>query len=303
MRYHIEADFLLLHTCNFRCDYCLLPADALGSKIRVYGSNKAWEDGFAATGLTWLLNITGGEPSVYPDFADLCERLCRRHILSLNSNLSHRSIDTFAERVDPTRVWYIHAAAHDGERQKKGHTDLFAERVQRLRKTGFRVLVSIVATPQVIADFPRIAESFGAQGITLIPKVLRNGYKGVDYPAGYTAEEKAQLRKYLADAQHDYAAVLGQMDERPTIDIISDGRFLDGIPDYRGRLCGAGHNFVRINPSGNFFRCGTRQPLGNILLRKGRLLKGPQPCDTHYCPYFCEKYTSDPFVRRRSLSD
>jgi hypothetical protein len=36
--------------------------------------------------------------------------------------------------------------------------------------------------------------------------------------------------------------------------------------------------------------------LGNILQQNVRLLKGPAQCDANYCPYFCEKYTSLPYL-------
>jgi hypothetical protein len=85
------------------------------------------------------------------------------------------------------------------------------------------------------------------------------------------------------------------MGETPTVDLLSDSRFLDGIGNYHGKLCGSGHNFVRIAPNGAVLRCGSGQRLGNLLLKDGRLL-APKPCDTYYCPYFCEKYTSPPAV-------
>ncbi len=54
LRYDIEADFLLLTTCNFRCDYCYLSDESLGAKITTYATNAEWQDAFDATGKTWL---------------------------------------------------------------------------------------------------------------------------------------------------------------------------------------------------------------------------------------------------------
>jgi MoaA/NifB/PqqE/SkfB family radical SAM enzyme len=99
--YQAEADWMLLTTCNFRCKYCFNPPDALGAKLKVYGTNVQWTKGFNATGKKWLLHLTGGEPCVYPGFVDLCQQLARDHYLSINSNLSHPSIDAFVERIDP----------------------------------------------------------------------------------------------------------------------------------------------------------------------------------------------------------
>jgi MoaA/NifB/PqqE/SkfB family radical SAM enzyme len=103
LEYEVEADWILLRTCNFRCDYCFVPVSARAAKITSYGTHTEWAEGFATTGKTWLLHITGGEPSLYPGFVELCEHLARDHYLSINSNLSHRCIDAFAERIDPKR--------------------------------------------------------------------------------------------------------------------------------------------------------------------------------------------------------
>src|SRR6188768_467149 len=109
LKYDVEADWVLLTTCNFRCTYCFVPLPALATKLTTYGTNGQWTEGFDATGKTWLLHMTGGEPSIYPGFVDLCDQLTRLHYLSINSNLSHRCIETFAERINPERVHFINA--------------------------------------------------------------------------------------------------------------------------------------------------------------------------------------------------
>ena len=136
MRYDVEADFILLRTCNYRCSYCFIPPHLLASKLPSHGSNEAWEQGFHATGKTWLIHITGGEPTVYPGFVDLCRRLQTRHYLSLNSNLSQDCVDEFAASVDPARVHFINAALHLEERQKKCELDAFIERGASLARRG-----------------------------------------------------------------------------------------------------------------------------------------------------------------------
>ena len=77
-----------------------------------------------------------------------------------------------------------------------------------------------------------------------------------------------------------------------TIDLFTVERFINGIPSYRGKLCGSGYNFVRINPDGTIIRCGSKKRLGNLLRKKVKLWNAPKPCNTSYCPYFCDKYTS-----------
>src|SRR5215470_7504811 len=100
LKYEVEADWILLTSCNFRCRYCFVPLSDLASKITTYATHAQWADGFDATGKTWLLHITGGEPSIYPGLVDLCEKLTQRHYLSINTNLSHRCFESFADRIN-----------------------------------------------------------------------------------------------------------------------------------------------------------------------------------------------------------
>ena len=157
MKYDIEADWLLLKTCNFRCTYCGWEPEVLGSKLTVHATPAQWVDGFHATGKTWLLHITGGEPSLYPDFVGLCEQLAKHHYLAINSNLSNASMLDFAERINPQRVHYINAAVHSDERQKKASTEVFIRHVQKLQKHHFNVLVSTVMSPEMVKLFPNVS--------------------------------------------------------------------------------------------------------------------------------------------------
>lgn len=293
--YDVEADWILLTTCNYRCAYCFLSAD-LGAKVRISGTPEQWVAGFSHTGKTWLLHITGGEPFIHPGFVDLCEQLAREHYLSVNSNLSHRSVGDFAARIDPARVHYINAALHPDERGKKGELDDFISRVHQLRSHGFHVLASVVMTPAIVYGFSEMEKYFESQGVFLLPKVLRGKYQGRSYPAAYSEKETAVIVECLAAARRKYASVIDRMGEAPTIDMFSDGRFLTNRGPYWGRLCGSGYNFVRIDPDGTIMRCGSGQRLGNILSKDVRLLSAPEPCDASYCPYFCEKYTSARFA-------
>ena len=296
MQYDVEADWVLLTTCNFRCAYCFVPLPDLASKLSTHGTHDQWTEGFDATNKTWLLHVTGGEPTLYPGFVDLCEKLAERHYLSLNSNLSHRCIETFAERINPERVHFINAAVHTDARPSRKSLDGFIGRAQKLQSRRFHVLVSSVMTPAIIRNFPEISAYFESHGLSLTPKVMREHFAGKIYPGAYSPEEKSLIREYLVKAQRNHASVTAAMGEMPTINMLADQTLLDSVRIYRGKLCGSGHNFVRIEPDGSVIRCGSGAQLGNILLKNVALLDAPKPCDSFYCPYFCEKYTSPPFV-------
>jgi len=291
MEYHVEADWLLLRTCNFRCSYCFFSATCLGGKIRRYGTPIQWEKGFRATVKTWLLHITGGEPSVYPGFVELCDQLTQNHYLSINSNLSHDCIKAFVQRISPERIHFINASIHLEERQKRKSLNFFIERVHELQDAKFNVFLSLIVTPFVVSNLPKVFEQLETEGLFAIPKILRGTYEGKDYPKSYSIEQRRLICEYLMKARQKYETVLIGMSEPPTIDIFSDFLFLNGIKDYRGRLCSAGYRFVKITPNGTVVRCGSSEVFGNILFKNVRLLDAPKLCDTWYCPYFCEKYS------------
>jgi MoaA/NifB/PqqE/SkfB family radical SAM enzyme len=298
--YDVEADWLILKTCNFRCAYCFYPPEILSAKIHFHASVEEWREGFDSTGKTWLLHIDGGEPSLYPGFVDLCRNLSRKHYLSINSNLSGNSVLEFADTVDPKRVHYINAALHYVEREKRQSFDLFVERVINLRRRGFHVLLSVLMTPEIIRLYPGISARLASKGLAGVPKVMRGNWMGKEYPAAYSAEERSLFLRYLADAQLSYAPIIAAMGESATIDIFADGRFVNGIPSYIGKRCGAGYNFVRIDQAGNVRSCNSNSTLGSILKKNVELMQEPGLCDSSYCPYFCEKYTSSPYVGKES---
>lgn len=82
MKYAIEADWHLLDTCNYRCAYCFFGPATLGTKLRTFCDPKGWSSAFEASGSIWLLHMTGGEPSIYPNFVELCEQLTVRQFIS-----------------------------------------------------------------------------------------------------------------------------------------------------------------------------------------------------------------------------
>ena len=300
MKYDVEADFSPTMACNFRCAYCLVPLGIRSAKPALHGTHDQWEDGFDATGKTWLIHTTGGEPFSYPGFVALCEQLTRRHFLSINSNLSYRSVDDFAERINPGRVHYINAALHYEEQLRRASLDAFIVRVHKLCDAQFNVLVSQVMTPQMVESLPAVSACLESRGLSVIPKMLRGRFEGKRYPDAYSAEHRARIREYLAAARLKYAAVIERMTEPPTINMFADSHLLVGVRSYHGELCGSGCNFVQVAPDGAVYRCGSRKSLGNLLRKNVRLLNGPKRCDTSYCPYFCEKYTSSQFLPKPS---
>lgn len=291
LRYDIEGDWQLLNTCNYRCDYCFLPAASLGSKLQVHAAPDAWRAAFDATGKTWLLHLTGGEPSHYPDFVALCAELTRRHFLSLNSNMTGPALVAFAAEIDPARVSFVNAGLHPAERQRRQGEGAFLRHTELLIKRGFPVMASVVATPKVLRSFDAIVASLRPIGLVPFPKLMQGIRENGPYPETYTAEERALFRHYSLAAERANESLFGTGRERPSIDLPLGRDHLEANPNYLGQLCSAGRDFVKIRPDGEVKRCGRGKSMGNILRGDLALKKKAKPCDRSHCFYFCEKFT------------
>ena len=305
VRYDIEADWQLLNTCNYRCAYCFLPPVVLGEKLTVHGEPEAWRRAFDRTGLTWLLHITGGEPTVYPRFAELCQLLTAKHYISFNSNLTQPSIVEVAKRVDPSRVNFINAGLHAEERQLRKGLTKFLEHAACLKERGFPIFISIVATSDVLSRVDEIVALTEPIGLTPIPKLMRGAYKSRIYPEAYTVKERSTFIEFGTRARESYRPLLRVLSERPSIDVFGDGNYVDGTPEFRGRKCSAGEKFVSLQPDGQVYRCEEKQSnyLGNILDDSFQPRTGKSRCDSNYCFYFCLKYADAPSFSAALIRD
>jgi MoaA/NifB/PqqE/SkfB family radical SAM enzyme len=291
-KYDVEADWILMSTCNFRCQYCYWDSEELGRKIEPPAPVEQLASFFDGTGLTWLLHLTGGEPFHYPQFVEMCRLLTGRHAISINSNTDgEKQIRNFVETIDPARVDFINSGVHLQQREARKRSEVFIRNVKLLRSAGFFVFVSCVMYPPIFAEFPSSWAWYAERGIILIPKALQGRHFNQAYPWSYTAEERALFIEYSQRAQTAYAEQFAQRDEPPTINPLMDAHhFLYGLGDFRGQQCYAGRSFVRIRENGDIRRCGPNDVIGNIVTGRFERRPGPSICQELECPYFCEKY-------------
>jgi MoaA/NifB/PqqE/SkfB family radical SAM enzyme len=297
--YDIEADWILMSTCNYRCQYCFWDTEELGRKINPPASPDVMARFFDRTRLMWLLHLTGGEPFHYPKLVELCRLLTRHHVISLNTNADSPKVREFARTIDPARVDFINCGVHVVERDKRRRVSQFLENVHMLKNAGFHTFVSCVMYPPLFSTFPQIWDWWEAQGLPLIPKALQGRHLGRSFPAGYTEAERALFLEYSSKARAAYAKETTRVSP-PTIDPLRDPEiFFESALDFRGQLCQAGHHFVRIRENGDIRRCGPRDVIGNVVEGWFDRRPGPSPCAEIECPYFCHKYR----VRAESIID
>lgn len=292
-RYDVEADWILMSTCNFRCTYCYWSPEDLGRKIHPIADPQTLNSFFDQTNLTWLLHLTGGEPFHYPKFIELSTLLTGRHFISINTNADSRRIPSFVDVVDPTRVDFINCGAHVEQRTDSSQVERFIGNYRTFIDAGFDAFASCVMYPPIFPQFAKTWGDYAREGVALIPKALQGIHFGRLFPESYTPTERSLFIEYSERAQELYRGQIVQRRVRPTIDPFLDRElFLDGLADHRGSMCFAGRHFVRIREDGEIRRCGPGDVVGHLTEGWFERRPGPSRCVDVECPYFCQKYVA-----------
>lgn len=289
----MEANWLINDFCNFDCIYCY-PGSKKNKFIGLHDYQKII-DGFNRTGLRWLIYISGGEPFLFPNFVELCEKLTEKHIISLNTNLSHKDVFRFAECISPERVRCFHCSLHIQEREKHKSVKDFIYRYKFLESKRFYVYASYVLHPLLLNRFRDDYAYFKSEGIILRPKIFRGTFGRFmlrrTYPDAYSKKQKKMIISYIEQSQKDGDFNISHKED--TIkgrlsDVYLDKLFINGLPSFKGRSCLAGKNFVRLTPEGNAYRCyNENQCMGNLFDGTVKFLDNPQICESEFCvcPY------------------
>lgn len=275
------AMWLLNTECNFECPYCFYDDSQRSLKTRladwVRGKVPALDpyktrfikpdeigEFFDRTGERWWIMISGGEPFVYPRFVEIVERLTRKHLVTIGTNLS-LPIDKFIEKISPENVWSFYVSSHFDERERKGGSaDDLLEKCKRLREAGFRMEINFVAYPPLLRTFPEMYAKFAQDGFKLQARAFRGIYHGRLYPEAYTEEERAVF----------YDKIPSEIDRAASFDNLS----FTGVP------CTAGKKLIRINPNGSITRCPhDHENLGNMFSGKMSLYEKVKPCVVPHC--------------------
>ncbi|HBL16281.1 MAG: hypothetical protein A2X36_04315 [Elusimicrobia bacterium GWA2_69_24] len=250
--------------CNYRCSYCFFDGRWMEYAQRnAHRSADEWERIWTRIhelyGRTFV-TITGGEPFIYPDFLEILRRLSRLHWPVNVSTNSSVGLDEFAAAADPEKV-SLSLSFHP-QYQLIGE---FTASVRSLRERKVNLgCLNFVAYPPFIPDIPGYAEKLAAMGESLKVIPFVGGYRGRNYPDGYTREEKRALGL--------------------------DSGWVEG-KRRKGRLCTAGHRSALILPDGAATRCGQVGDtgiFGSVFDPAFRLQERPMPCEAELCP--CDEW-------------
>jgi MoaA/NifB/PqqE/SkfB family radical SAM enzyme len=256
------------YRCNFRCPYCWFndkwaEMDQYNHYPSLQEMVQRWRNIFERHGECHIM-ITGGEPSLYPNFTELIVELSKMHTVKITSQLSG-DMYTFARKVDPSRV-VLDMNFHPLETK----LEPFIRKVLTLKKYGFKGGVCYLAYPPQMDKISYYHEQFEKHGIGFALAAFWGEYQGRKYPESYSEEERKMIAPFLGDV----ARVTYHLEGRKT----------------KGKLCRAGHVYASIKADGKVTRCGplSHKPIGNIFDPDFRMFDAPMPCEADVCP--CDEY-------------
>ncbi|MBN2344063.1 MAG: radical SAM protein [Deltaproteobacteria bacterium] len=192
--YDYECGIEMFTVCNYHCEYCSGPR--VKKSLR-RGRTKEDADTvirfFQQTEKTWLLGLSGGEPTIHPHFYHFVNSLKSDHFFYMFSNLSF-DVTQFMNSVPADRVQYLKLSLHP-----KGDMDLFFENFSTLHRNGYNPVAIMVSAPGEFDRAKHLAEFCGKNEFPFTFSVMEGPYRGKNYPAEYTETERRFVESYTLE--------------------------------------------------------------------------------------------------------
>jgi tetratricopeptide (TPR) repeat protein len=255
----LSAVWMINPACNYKCPYCwgvhrqhkgtfkpepFLPADKW---------IEAWNRLRPA-----LLNISGGEPFLQPNFIYLLEQLHDSVRVAITTNLS-QDMTQFVQKLSPEKICSMTLSWHPTEKQS---LDTFLGKCLLLKNRGYALTVNFVTWPEQIWLLPYYKEVFEKNGLRFHVDPYNASPETPPYQ--FSEKELDLVRQYVGS---DRERLLGiGVDNSPV-------------------LCSAGYNHLQVQPNGDAYCClhhkfNNRGHMGNIM-------------DPHFQLYSEWKFCSD----------
>ncbi|MCB4791211.1 MAG: radical SAM protein [Elusimicrobia bacterium] len=276
----IEIDWLIHYKCNYRCPYCFFE----GLWQEVEKRNKYLKTGNWVKAYRKLsdkygglkLIITGGEPFLYPDFLKMIIELNKFAHVSFDTNLScsKEDVKTLVQEISPDNFFMglsYHPSFADLEE--------FASKATVLKDNGFDIRIHYVTYPEQLEGLKVTGDYFLNKGFRFTPLPFRGNYKGKNYPAGFSEQERDHINEVIGSLKSDKDI---QWASKQVVQVKS-----------KGQMCAAGQLYIRVDNDGSVYPCSNdysksrdKMLLGNIFDENFKLNDSPMLCRQETCP--CE---------------
>jgi MoaA/NifB/PqqE/SkfB family radical SAM enzyme len=251
------------HACNYSCSYCFLQGKdfVLADAAAVYRPSEEWRiywDRFHERFGPARIDISGGEPFLYPGFSEILNHLSQKHNVYVITNFS-QDVSGMVDAVSPENVRLVlsmHPEHLSSARE-------FLQKACVLKERGFIVRITAVAYPphiETVLSYSRMCE---ACGFKFIGTPFFGSYLERQYPQAYTDSEKESISGMLGDP-------------RPAL-----YQFQELNP--QGLRCNAGVNYGRISPDGTVKPCLNSSSMGNFPDPDFSFMEKPVTCPSPHC--------------------
>jgi MoaA/NifB/PqqE/SkfB family radical SAM enzyme len=275
-----EFEWLIHYKCNYRCPYCFFAgywSDV--EKRNAYLPNDKWVCAWKRLGercKNIQITITGGEPTIYPDFANLLIRLTGFASIAFDTNLSldFDQLRLINDNVDKKKL-FMGLSFHPLFANKAD----FLKKVEYLRDNGFHIRVHYVTYPEQLGGLKDFQEIITSMGVNFAPLPFRGIYKDKVYPSSFNDTDKAAITNIAGKLETP-------KEVRWVNDLVTQVKSL-------GKKCNAGRYYCRVDSDGTAYVCAKaamknkdRYVLGNIFEDTFKLNDEPVTCEQETCP--CE---------------
>ncbi|MCE7697316.1 MAG: PqqD family peptide modification chaperone [Methanobacterium paludis] len=252
----------LTYNCNFFCRHCYI--DGGPERKEFMDSKKLIQilNGLAEYGIC-VVEITGGEPTLHPDFITIVEYcaehfplvsvitngyiLNKDHLKRLSKYKSHIGFQINLTGDNPEYVdWFC---------DKKGAFEHAKNAIELLSKEGFMVRASMLITPKNmdnVFNTATLAKKIGAMSFIISPIVpLGRGqlYSELSFDHVFTPQNIPQLND------------LGEKLEKEFGDfVVKAPEYQELMSDAKDLRCGVGNTVISITPTGDIKLCPMADP-------------------------------------------
>jgi len=205
-----------------------------------------------------VIDITGGEPGLFPSLIDVMKGLEREKLCAITTN-GTLDVRRLSDNVPPSKCILVTMSYHPSSRK---NFEQFLNSALLLKHRGFKVAVNYVAYPGQMWLIPTLAKVFSERSI---PFHVDPFWQGSEPFYAYTETENAFLSEYVSP-------------DRANVYEKASGRY----------LCSAGSEYFVVIPDGEVFTCLSKgrdlqNSLGNIFTKGFALLDRPIVCETEAC--------------------
>ena len=293
--YRCIFTWMMSPKCNYKCVYCSVRLfehvrENIADNKSIDEIADSWKKIYDKYGAS-RIRLTGGEPSIYPNFFEIVKELSKYHRLQLGTNLSF-DVNKFCDFSNSEMI-RVDASLHSE------YVDLedFIKKIEVLKKNKYKVSVSYVAYPDFIKNIANVKKIIENMNIPFLVHPFSGIYNGKVYPLSYTEEERQQIskldmknnmefenRKKINDVEEVF---FNKNNKTTNFEIINKinglkkNLYLKNKTNNKYKLCKMGHMYAYIYPNGNIYRCCSsfnENYLGNLFDKSIKLLDKAEKC-------------------------